>query len=63
MTLDPAERRELTLALPPRAFSYFDTRAQAWRIEAGRFEISAGFSVADISQSAMLPMVDSTIAV
>lgn len=46
--LEPGERRELSFDLPPRAFAHWDTGRGGWTVGAGRFEISAGFSAADI---------------
>jgi beta-glucosidase len=46
--LEPGESRELELELEPRDFAYFDSGAQAWRVDGGPYEISAGFSAADI---------------
>lgn len=60
-TLDPGETRELTLDLAPRAFAFFDKNARNWRIEAGSFEISAGFSAADLRLFAVLTMPEGTL--
>lgn len=48
LRLKAGESREVTLALPPRAFAFYDLQARAWRVEAGEFRISAGLSAADI---------------
>jgi beta-glucosidase len=58
--LDPGETRELSFDLAPRAFAFFDENARNWRIEAGSFEISAGFSAADLRQSVSLTMPEGT---
>jgi beta-glucosidase len=60
-TLDPGETRELAFDLAPRAFAFFDENARNWRIEAGSFEISAGFSAADPRQSVSLTMRESML--
>ena len=59
--LDPGETRELAFDLPPRAFAFFDAAARNWRIEEGSFEISAGFSAADIRKSATLAMPEARL--
>lgn len=51
-TLDPGASREVEVALDARAFAFFDVAVGGWRIEAGRFEISAGFSATDLRASA-----------
>ena len=54
--LEPGESRLVEIALEPRAFAYFDVAAAAWRIEAGAFEISAGFSAADLRLSGQVTL-------
>ena len=46
--LAAGESRRVTIALAARAFAFFDVAAQGWRIEAGQFDISVGFSAADL---------------
>ncbi len=46
--LNAGESRRVTIALNDRAFAFFDVTAGQWRIEAGAFEISTGFSAADL---------------
>ena len=49
--LAPGEEREIVLALPPRAFAYFDAgqpERSAWRIEPGVYEIRASSSSRDV---------------
>ena len=46
--LKPGEARVVEVALPERAFAFFDVAAQLWRIEAGEFEVSVGFSAMDL---------------
>ena len=48
VTLQPGEVRVVTVALPDRAFAFFDRDAAAWRVEAGVYDISAGFSAMDL---------------
>jgi beta-glucosidase len=54
--LDPGERREVSFSLPPRAFAYFDEAGGDWRVEEGTFDISAGFSAADIRAMASIDL-------
>ena len=51
LRLDANDGRTVSLDLKPRDFAFFDVEAQCWRIEAGAFEILAGFSSADIGAS------------
>ena len=46
--LAAGESRSVTIALDARAFAFFDVAAQGWRVEAGQFGISVGFSSADL---------------
>jgi beta-glucosidase len=58
LTLLPGETRVVGVALDARAFAFFDVAAQVWRIEAGAFEISAGFSAADLRGAARITLGD-----
>jgi beta-glucosidase len=42
------ESKEITLALEPRAFAFWDDRAKNWSVEAGAYEVLAGASSADV---------------
>jgi len=42
VSLKPGETQRVTVALDPRAFSYFDARSGQWRAEAGEYEILVG---------------------
>jgi beta-glucosidase len=46
--LVPDEEREITLALPPRAFAYFDEGRAAWRVPPGDYELRAAASSRDV---------------
>ncbi len=46
VSLDPGEARTLAFDLPPRAFAFWGDGG--WRVEAGDFEIAAGFSATDL---------------
>ena len=54
--VQPGEAKPLTLELPMRAFAFYDVARRAWVAEAGRFEIRAGASSADIRQRASLTL-------
>lgn len=49
--LEPGEAREVAFTLDKRAFAYFDTRLDAFDIEAGEFEIMFAASSVDIRQT------------
>lgn len=49
--LEPGEAREVAFTLDKRAFAYFDTRLDAFDIEAGEFEILFAASSVDIRQT------------
>jgi beta-glucosidase len=61
VTLAPGETRQLDFDLPPRAFAFYDKSARCWRIEEGAFEVSVGFSAADLRQSATLELPGDTL--
>ena len=46
--LEPGERRELSFALPPRAFAFWDAAAGQWLVEPGDFDLLVGASATDI---------------
>lgn len=48
LTLAPGKTRQVKVAPDARAFAWFDASEDQWRIDAGTFEISAGFSAADL---------------
>ena len=61
--LKPGEARVVEVALPQRAFAFFDVAAQLWRIEAGEFEISVGFSATDLRGSLQVSRAATTLPV
>ncbi len=63
LRLKPGEAREIAVALPERAFAFFDVAAQVWRIEAGAFEISVGFSATDLRGSVRVNREEATLPV
>ncbi len=48
LRLEPCASERVELVLGPRAFSFWDERADGWRLEAGRFTISIGASSRDL---------------
>ena len=56
VALQPGEVRVVAVTLDARAFAYFDVAAQKWRVEAGAFQVMAGFSASDIRASADVAM-------
>jgi beta-glucosidase len=54
VTLEPGETKHLSINLDARAFSFFDTRSNAWSIGSGIFTISVGDSVAGLPLKAEL---------
>lgn len=46
--LAPGESRSVFIPLQPRDFAFYDVTAGQWRVEAGRFAISVGFSATDL---------------
>ena len=61
--LDAGETTTVRMALPPRAFAFFDVTVGQWRIEAGSFTIEAGLSAADIRSVATVQRDDALIPV
>jgi beta-glucosidase len=61
LALDANDGRTVTFDLKARDFAFFDVAAQCWRIEAGTFEILAGFSAADIQASAEVTLAAATL--
>lgn len=48
ISLQPGERKEVTLELPARAFQFYDPVTKGWSLEPGEFEILVGASSGDI---------------
>ena len=61
--LDPGESRTVSLDLAPRAFAFWDTETGQWRIEAGDFEISVGFSSADLASVSTVTLSDEFLGI
>lgn len=47
---------EISLDLDPRSFAFFDVESRCWRVEAGEFRISVGFSAGDIRISEVVTL-------
>ena len=60
--LDAGAETEVTLTLAPRDFAFYDVGADLWCVEAGTFTFSAGFSAADLRETATLNLKARTIA-
>jgi beta-glucosidase len=56
VTLDSGASRRVTIALPKRAFSYWDQRTNAWRVGRGCYTISVGGSSRSLPLNASVPM-------
>jgi beta-glucosidase len=52
--LEPGHARVVTLLVPLRHLAYFDETLAKWLVRAGDYEVSTGYSVADIVQRATL---------
>lgn len=52
VSLEPGEEKEVGFQLDKRAFAFYDTQLQDWRVETGEFEILVGASSRDIRLSA-----------
>ena len=61
--LAAGESRSVTIALDDRAFAFFDVTAAQWRIEAGSFEISTGFSATDLRSVGVVERAAALLAV
>jgi beta-glucosidase len=46
--LKPGETRQVTIALDPRAFTYYDVKDKLWRADPGEFDVLVGRSSAAI---------------
>ncbi len=60
--LKAGEVRDITFTLTDRDFAFWDVAAQNWRVEAGRFVISAGFSAIDLRASVEVVRPEARIA-
>ncbi|HEV2813968.1 MAG TPA: glycoside hydrolase family 3 C-terminal domain-containing protein [Solirubrobacteraceae bacterium] len=54
VTLDPGERRRVRLTLDERAFSYWDTAANGWRVARGCYRVGVGASSRDLPLQATI---------
>ncbi len=63
LALDANDGRTVSIDLTPRDFAYFDVVGRNWRIEAGTFEILAGFSAGDIVAGKTIELGERTLPV
>lgn len=61
--LAPGQAQNVTIYLAPRDFARFDVPAQCWRVDAGEYVLSAGFSSADITAKCTLTQPAQTLPV
>jgi beta-glucosidase len=61
--LAAGESRQVNIALDDRAFAFFDVTVGQWRIEAGAFDISTGFSAADLRAVGVVERAAALLAV
>jgi len=54
ISLAAGEEATVSIDLNPRDFAFFDVDAGVWRVEAGEFTLSAGFSAADLKVSTVV---------
>jgi beta-glucosidase len=58
VALGPGERRTLRFAIPERALAFWDVAAKGWKVEPGRFELSAGRSSRELRTSASVEILN-----
>jgi len=51
LELRPGQRRRVRFALDERAFSYWDVRSEAWKVQPGCYRVEVGFSSRDLPLS------------
>jgi beta-glucosidase len=61
--LAAGESQRVTMALEDRAFAFFDVTAGQWRVEAGAFEVSTGFSATDLASVTVIEKSAALLAV
>lgn len=54
--LAQSESLQISLDLDPRSFAFFDVESRCWRVEAGDFRISVGFSAGDLRVSEVVTL-------
>ena len=59
--LAAGESRDVELELTARDFAGFDVAGQRWQVEAGAYEIAAGFSAAEIVGRAAVTLAAVTL--
>ncbi len=63
IALEAGQSGRVTIDLNARDFAWFDVAAQVWRVDAGAFMLSAGFSSADIVATTTITRAAQTIPV
>ena len=58
VTLAAGESQGILFDLDQRAFAYFDENVKKWRIESGKFAISAGFNAEEMDQTVQIEKQD-----
>ena len=48
LQLDPGEKKEVTLELPPESMEFWDPGTRSWKSEEGKFTVFIGSSSRDI---------------
>ncbi len=48
ISLQPGEKKLITVRLDPRSFSYYDVKSHSWKLDKGRYDILVGASSRDI---------------
>jgi beta-glucosidase len=56
VALEPGESTTVRLALPPRAFAFWDAAGEQWKAEAGEFVLHVGRSSRDLAQAATVTL-------
>jgi len=56
--LKPGETRQVTIALDPRAFTYYDVKDKLWRADAGEFDVLVGRSSAAIELKGKIKLAE-----
>jgi beta-glucosidase len=60
--LNPGQTTHVSVMLDPRAFAYYDVNAKHWTIDAGKFRIAVGDSIASLPLSGELNLNRSAVS-
>jgi beta-glucosidase len=61
--LAPGESQRVAIVLNDRAFAFFDVTVCKWRVEAGSFAVSTGFSASDLASVTVIERDAALLAV